>query len=157
MPLSFRLATRADHPRLEQMIVKSFAPITWFRKTDEVFGPLNGQDWRARWRRRLAHVFATQHVLVGESRGRIVACATGTLDAETRLGYIDLLAVAPGRQGRGYGREMLRAMLRYMKDRGAEHANLECLADNDAGNSLYRSEGFCEVARSVRWFIKIPE
>ena len=157
MQLSFRLASRADHPRLEQMIIKSFAPITWFRKTDKVFGPFNGQDWRARWRRRLSHVFATQHVLVAESRGRIVACATGTLDPQTRLGYIDLLAVAPTRQGRGYGREMLRAMLRYMKDRGAEHANLECLADNDVGNALYRSEGFCEVARSVRWFIKIPE
>lgn len=157
MPLSFRLATPEDHPHLERMIIESFEPITWFKKTDEIFGPLNGQDWRARWRRRLANVFATQHVLVGETRGRIVACATGTLDAETRLGYIDLLAVAGAHQGRGYGREMLRAMLRYMKDRGAGHVNLECLADNDAGNNLYRSEGFCEVARSVRWFIKLPE
>lgn len=36
------------------------------------------------------------------------------------------------------------------------HAHLECLVDNDAGNSLCRSEGFAEVARSIRWFIKIP-
>ena len=27
--------------------------------------------------------------------------------------------------------------------------------DNDIGNNLYRSEGFEEVARHIRWFIKI--
>jgi hypothetical protein len=43
-------------------------------------------------------------------------------------------------------------------DRGAEHAYLDCLVENDVGNTLYRTEGFEEVARSIRWFIKIrPE
>jgi ribosomal protein S18 acetylase RimI-like enzyme len=44
-----------------------------------------------------------------------------------------------------------------LKQQGAEHAHLECLVDNEAGNNLYRSEGFTEVARSIRWFIRIPD
>jgi len=86
-----------------------------------------------------------------------VAFASGTLDEETRLGYIDLLAVDQSVQGRGYGRQMLRGMLSWLKQQGAEHAHLECLVDNEAGNNLYRSEGFTEVARSIRWFIRIPD
>lgn len=156
MPLKFRAATPADHPRLEAMIIASFEPITWARKADERFGPLNGMDWRRRWQLRLANVFATQHILVAEQDGEIVAMASGSIEEPTRLGFIDLLAVDPRFQGRGYGRAMLRAMLEYFKSRGCEHAHLECLVDNQTGNRLYQSEGFVEVARSIRWFIKIP-
>ena len=112
--------------------------------------------WRERWRARFAKAFATQHVLVGEAAGEIAAFASGTIEPDTRLGYIDLLAVDRRFQGKGYGRAMLRGMLAWMKQQGAVHAHLECLADNEAGNALYRSEGFTEIARSIRWFIKIP-
>lgn len=156
MPLAFRLAVPADYPVLEALTLDSFEPITWFRKVDERFGPLNGKDWRARWRSRFRRAFDSQHVLVGEAEGRIVAFASGTIDAEAGLGFIDLLAVEPSSQGRGYGREMLRGMLGYMKERGARHAHLECLTDNDAGNKLYRSEGFETLACSNHWFIRIP-
>ena len=61
-------------------------------------------------------------------------------------------------QGRGYGREMLRGMDAAHAEPGrAVHINLDCLTDNDAGNALYRSEGFEEVARQIRWFRKLPE
>lgn len=104
----------------------------------------------------MAGVFATQYILVGEEDGEIVAMASGTIEEPTRLGFIDLLAVDRRFQGRGYGRAMLRAILAYLKQQGCEHAHLECLVDNEAGNRLYQSEGFVEVARSIRWFIKIP-
>ncbi len=155
MPLHFRLATRNDYHTLENMVIESFAPITWFRRVDELFGPLNGNDWRRRWQIRFAQAFETQTVLVGEADGQIVAYASGSVDQATRLGYVDLLAVDQHHQRLGYGREMLRGMLRYMKEHGAVHAHLECLADNKAGNALYRAEGFEEVGRSVKWFIKI--
>jgi ribosomal protein S18 acetylase RimI-like enzyme len=155
MSLVFRLATPADYNRLEELVIASFEPITWFRRADERFGPMNGLDWRARWRLRFTKVFHSQIVLVGEEAGEIAAIATGTIEPETRLGYIDLLAVDQRRQGRGYGRAMLHGMLRHMREQGAEHVHLECLTTNQAGNALYQSEGFQEVARSIRWLIKI--
>jgi ribosomal protein S18 acetylase RimI-like enzyme len=156
MALRFRLAEPADYPALEKLTIDSFEPITWVKKVDERFGPLNGRDWRQRWQSRFCHAFQTQRVLVGEEEGAIVAFASGTIEAESRLGFIDLLAVDQRRQGKGYGRAMLRGMLAWMKEQGCRHAHLECLSDNDAGNNLYRSEGFEEMARSIRWFVEIP-
>lgn len=156
MSLEFRLAHPADYAQLERLTIDSFEPITWMKKADLRFGPLNGKDWRQRWQLRFRKAFDTQQVLVGEVAGEIAAFASGTIDPETLLGFIDLLGVDPRYQGKGYGREMLRGMLAYMKSQGAEHCSLECLTDNDKGNSLYRAEGFEEVARSIRWFIKIP-
>jgi ribosomal protein S18 acetylase RimI-like enzyme len=155
MPLEFRTVLQDELCRFEPMIIDSFEPVTWARRVDEVFGPLNGMDWRARWRARVARIFESQILLAGETGGEPVAFASGAYDPEARLGYIDLLAVDSAHQGKGYGREMLRGMLRHLKDRGALHANLDCLTDNDVGNALYRSEGFTEVARHIRWFIKI--
>lgn len=156
MDLRFRLADPSEYPALRAMIVASFEPITWFKKVDERYGPLNGCDWTARWQQRLDAVFASQIILVGEA-GAVVAVSTGTYDDRTRLGFIDLLAVDQRHQGHGYGRAMLRGMLAYLRGLGAEHAHLECLSDNDKGNALYRSEGWDAVSSSIKWFVRIPE
>lgn len=154
-PLHFRLATQSDHVLLRAMIIDSFEPITWFKKLDAQFGPLNGCDWRTRWETRLERVCASQLILVGEAQGEIVAAATGTVDTTTKLGFIDLLAVDSAHQHRGYGRAMLRGMLDYFKELGMEHAHLECLTDNVRGNALYGSEGWEIVSSSHHWFRKL--
>ena len=156
MPLEFRLAAPPDHPRLEEMVIESFEPITWFKKLDARVGPLNGRDWRTRWQSRMRRVFETEIVLVGESSGEMVAMSSGTVDRDDALAYIDLLAVDRRFQGRGHGREMLRGMMQHVKGLGAQYVNLDCLTDNDTANALYRAEGFEEVGRQVRWFRRIP-
>ena len=153
--LRFRLADRAEYPALEKMIIASFEPITWYRKVQERFGLLNGHGWRSRWEKRMAKIFATQIILVGECDGEVVAAATGTADESTRLGFIDLLAVDLRHQGRGFGRLMLRGMLDHLRALGMEHTYLECLCDNDKGNALYRSEGWDLVASANFWFVKL--
>jgi ribosomal protein S18 acetylase RimI-like enzyme len=156
MPLVFRPAELSDHRKIESMVIESFEPITWFKKIEDRLGPLNGQDWRARWHTRMRGVFETQIVLIGEIEGELAAMSSGTLDAEAALAYIDLLAVDPRFQSHGYGREMLRGMMRHMQSLGAQYVYLDCLTDNDKGNSLYYAEGFEEVVRQVRWFRKLP-
>jgi ribosomal protein S18 acetylase RimI-like enzyme len=157
MPLDFRLAEAPDYQKVEDMVIESFEPITWIKKLDDRIGPLNGRDWRMRWKDRLRHVFETEIVLVGETGGELAAMSSGTLDHDAALAYIDLLAVDRRFRGRGYGREMLRGIMRHMKALGGQYVYLDCLTDNDTGNALYRAEGFEEVARQVRWFRRIPE
>ena len=156
MPLEFRVAAAAEHPRIEEMVIESFEPITWSKKLDARFGPLNGRDWRTRWKARMRHIFETEIILAGEIDGAMVAMSSGTLDRDDALAYIDLLAVDRRSQGRGYGREMLRGMMRHMQDLGARYVYLDCLTDNATANALYQAEGFEEVARQVRWFRKLP-
>lgn len=154
MPLRFRPAAPGEYADLETMVIDAFEPITWARTIDLRYGPPNGMDWRERWRRRMRDVFAAEIVLVGEAEGKVVTFASGTLDA-ARIGFIDILCVHRDHQGRGYGRETLRAMLDHFRGLGALHCHLECLAGNEAGNRLYESEGFEEVARFLRWWIKL--
>jgi ribosomal protein S18 acetylase RimI-like enzyme len=153
--LHVRLATAADHAQLEPLVIDSFEPITWQKKLDARFGPLHDRDWRSRWQARLRHIFATQIVLVGESGGEIAAMASATIDRDAQLAYIDVLAVGRAFQGQGLGRQMLRGAIEHLKAAGCQYVNLDCLTDNDAGNALYQSEGFVEVARHIRWFRKI--
>ena len=156
MPLQFRQATAADYDQLEAIVVANFEKVTWQKTVDERYGLLNGTDWRERWRMRFRKAFDTETVLVGEADGEAVSVVIGKVNSRTKLGYIDILAVDARFQGRGYGRETLRHMLAYMKQQGANHADLECLLTNKEANSLYESEGFEEVGRMVRWFIEIP-
>jgi ribosomal protein S18 acetylase RimI-like enzyme len=153
--LQIRPASDRDYPEIEKLVLESFEPITWARTLDEKFGPLNGLDWQARWRLRLEKIVVDQAVLVGTVEDTIAAMTTSTVDRKSALSYIELLAVAPHRQGHGYGREMLRATIRHLKELGAEYINLDCLTNNENANELYRSEGFEEVARHIRWFRKI--
>lgn len=153
--MTFRLATQADHPAVRTMIVDAFAPISWMRRADRDFGPFNGLDWRERFGRRVDPFFARGIVLVGETEGVLAAACTGSVDAASGLGSIEFLAVAPGRQGGGHGRAMLRAMLSHFRSLGATTATLECLTSNEPALALYRSDGWTEVASSVRFFKRL--
>jgi ribosomal protein S18 acetylase RimI-like enzyme len=153
--MTFREPRPDEYPALRKLVIDSFEPITWFKQLDAQFGPLNGKDWRTRWEARLDVVFRSQIMLVGEVEGEVVAFSSGTYDPATRLSFIDLIAVGIAWQGRGYGREMLRGMMDFFRERGAEFVNLECLSDNDRGNRLYESEGYTAVATSIKWFRRL--
>jgi ribosomal protein S18 acetylase RimI-like enzyme len=155
MELTFRLADVNDFPLLKTLVIEAFEPITWQKKLDQYFEPLNGHDWRDRWSARLDNIFKTQIVLLGESSGQLAAMGTATLDRESALGFIDVLAVAGSFQGHGLGRQMLRSTIEHLKALGCQYVHLDCLTDNDVGNSLYKSEGYIEVARHIRWFKRV--
>ena len=152
MDLTFRTATADDFAPLERMVIDSFEPITWAKKLEDRFGPPNGRDWRGRWHDRLQGVFQTQHILLAETEGTICAMASAAIERPAAMALMDVLAVGCEFQGRGYGREMLRAMMAHLKRLGCQYVHLDCLTDNDAGNALYESEGFVEVARHIHWF-----
>jgi ribosomal protein S18 acetylase RimI-like enzyme len=153
--MQIRPATPLDHADIERLVLESFEPVTWAREVDLRYGPLNGLDWQARWRLRLQKAFAEQIVLAGAENGVLRAVSTTLLDGQAALAYIDILAVSPGSQRHGYGREMLRATIDHLRELGAQYVNLDCLTGNNTANALYESEGFEEVARHIRWFRKI--
>ncbi|MBM3728388.1 MAG: GNAT family N-acetyltransferase [Acidobacteria bacterium] len=153
--MNYRLARTEDRSKLDEMIIASFEPITWYRKLEEKQGQFCRMDWRGLWGRRLDKIFEGQIVLVGESEGQAVAVCTAAFDEMAGLAYIDILAVDQTEQGKGLGREMLRAMLDHLRGRGAQAAHLECLADNLKGNSLYESEGWSRATEAVKWFVKL--
>lgn len=154
--LTIREATEAEEPAVLDLLCRSFEPISMFRRIEEMFGPLNGRDWKDRFRTRAQKSVDTRTVLAGfDGAGKLVACALGGYDPAFRLAFLDMLAVSPDCHGQGYGGEMVRAFESWALEQGAEAAHLDCLTDNDGGNALYQREGFEEVARQIIWFKRL--
>lgn len=75
----------------------------------------------------------------------VTAPGTGAADDPDDAAYLSLLAVAPGAQGRGLGRTLLRAAVERAADAGYRRCLLHALDDNEAALRLYRSAGFRPV------------
>lgn len=156
--MTVREAAPEEREAVVELIRRAFEPITMFRRIEQMFGPFNGRDWQDRFRVRAEKSVDSRTVLVAaEGDRRLAACVLGAYDPAFRLAFLDMLAVAPDCQGQGLGREMVRAFEAWAREQGAEAVHLDCLADNDAGNALYQSEGFEEVTRQVIWFKRLAE
>lgn len=153
--MQIRPATPGDLPRLVEVSLASFGPITWQRTVDRIFGPLHGHDWRDRWRRRVEKATQEQTILVLEENNEMLGYACGTLDTTLGLGHIDILAVDPSAQGKGYGLKLLRAIEDHFQSQGATHVTLESLVDNEIANALYERHGYQRLAQHINWFKKL--
>jgi len=150
-----RRGTPDDLPSLIEVSLASFATVTWQRTVDAKFGPLGGLDWRERWRRRVERALQEQTFLVLLEEDRIAGYACGTVDPVTGLGHLDILAVDPAYQGKGYGRRLLYAFEDWVRSQGGSHLTLESLTDNETANRLYQSERYQVLASHLNWFKKI--
>ncbi|MDT8717544.1 GNAT family N-acetyltransferase [Clostridium sp. 19966] len=63
--------------------------------------------------------------------------------------YIGPLAIIPEYQGMGLGRNLLRAALAFVKERGCSRTLLSVNAENDRAKRLYLQEGFKEAEAVV--------
>lgn len=76
-------------------------------------------------------------------RDTLVAVACGWLILEEL--HITLVAVDPLRRRKGLGRQVLEALLKEGRSRGAERATLEVASSNAAARALYARAGFAEA------------
>ena len=87
---------------------------------------------------------ANVHVFVIRDGGRIVA--TGTLCVKHTLEFlvadIESVVVSPGCRSRGYGKELMTAMIAVARELKVHHIQLTSNPDRVAANLLYRSLGF---------------
>ncbi len=67
-------------------------------------------------------------------------------------GDVQRVAVDAAHRGRGTGRLLLDALLAEAARRGSVQVLLEVAADNVAGQALYASAGFVEIATRPRYY-----
>ena len=89
---------------------------------DEKIGPLNGCDWRQRWQTRLAKIFATQEVLVGELNGELAAMASATVDGETSWVLSMCLAWGGSFRGAAWAKRCC-GMIKHLRSLGCRFVN----------------------------------
>ncbi|MBL7501596.1 ribosomal protein S18-alanine N-acetyltransferase [Frankia sp. CNm7] len=87
---------------------------------------------------------ASRHYLVALSGGRVVGYAgLAVTDDEA---YIQTVGVHPGHRGHGLGAQLMVALLREARRRGARSCGLEVRTENRAARALYTRLGFVDVA-----------
>lgn len=148
MGAEVRAATQAD---IEELI----AAYQW------LFAPPGSTP--ATWDERRAAVALEQAmeshdaaVLVAvASSGAISGFITGYLDIHSvRFGYrcwVEDFAVDPGLRSQGIGRDLLKAMRGWARERGATHLELDSADARQDAHRFYEREGADPGSRSFRW------
>jgi mycothiol synthase len=99
-----------------------------------------------------------QDIVLAYDEDRIVGyCWTGISCEEgipsVRRGRIHMLGVDPDRRRKGIGRELMKAGLTHLKNRGLKTAELTVDGENEAACALYQGLGFELQARTL-WYEK---
>lgn len=81
-----------------------------------------------------------------------LAVGYGVISLAADEAHILNVCVAPERQGRGWGRLLLRALVAQARDCKAERIFLEVRPSNPQAIALYHSEGFNEIGRRPRYY-----
>ena len=99
---------------------------------------LDGLWSAAQWQEELNQ---SERLVIGLFNGqRLIAVASGWLVLdELQIGAV---AVIPDQRRRGYGEQVLTALLRAAHQRGAVNATLEVSGSNAAAQALYQRSGF---------------
>jgi ribosomal protein S18 acetylase RimI-like enzyme len=95
----------------------------------------------------LARKGSNATVLVGRDGGTIVA--TVLVGHDGHRGWVYYLAVDPDRRHKGYGRIMMDAAERWLRERGIEKLQFMVRPDNGAVKNFYQSLGYSMQERIV--------
>ncbi len=76
----------------------------------------------------------------------------GVLSIAADEAHLLNICVAPERQGRGFGRFLLRALVKHARDQRVHRIFLEVRPSNPGAIQLYHSEGFNEIGRRPRYY-----
>ena len=89
---------------------------------------------------RLALTSPSSTLLAGRLEGALMA--TAMVGCDGHRGWVYYLAVRPGQNGRGWGRQMMRAAESWLAERGAPRLNLMVRAENAGVRAFYEAIGY---------------
>lgn len=156
--MTIRPYTASDRETLKAITTACFGRSSSIDLNIEMqFGLTNGKDWTWRKQRQIEHDFDANPagIFVAEIEGTAAGCITTHIDQDTKIGTIPNLAVLPAQQKQGIGRALIGRALAYFREQGMELARIETLASNAAGQQLYPSFGFVEVARQIHYAMSL--
>ena len=159
MSITIRPYRASDLPRIQQLTVEAFEPVCIDRNIEDCFGVIGDRDWAWRKARHLTEDAERDPsgIHVAEIDGAIIGYITTWSDHDSGIGNIPNLAVDRDYRGQGLGRQLIAFALDAFKDAGLSHARIETLDQNSAGQNLYPSMGFREVARQIHYCMDLAD
>jgi ribosomal protein S18 acetylase RimI-like enzyme len=141
----------SDRETILHLTVDSFVNVSIESNAENLFGSINGKDWKWRKARQVESDLQRDPLgtFVADRDGKVVGYITTFCDREAGIGYIPNLAVDAEQRGSGIGRALIERALAHFREQGLDHARIETLQQNPIGQHLYPSCGFHEVARQI--------
>jgi ribosomal protein S18 acetylase RimI-like enzyme len=94
--------------------------------------------------------------MLGDALDLVCGCCGACVESEPAVGYVMSIIVAPSHRGKGVARRLLTALhkqIQAVDDFGpVRHILLHCLPSNVAARALYRSVGYVETRRMLRYY-----
>ncbi len=159
-PYRVRVYRPEDLPRLEQITIDTFGPVSIDRNMERILRLSGPTDWRARKAAAIVEDCRLQPdgVFVAEdATGTVVGYVTTRLQRPAAIGWIPNLAVDPAHQGQGLGQALLGYALDYFRVSGMKIAKIETLEQNPVGQKLYPRLGFVEIARQIHYAMRLED
>ena len=150
MTMHIRRYEPEDLPAIQAITAEAFDGVSAIHQyIERRFGEINGTSWRDRKAREIEGDVAreSEGVLVAEIDGEIIGYITTWTDKEALIGHIPNVAVTPGLQGQGLGRQLIEFAMGHFRGIGMTHVKIETLEPNARGYHLYTSIGFEEMVR----------
>jgi ribosomal protein S18 acetylase RimI-like enzyme len=127
-----REATEADFPALRELVA-AYQDELWRRPFPP---PTLPDEWLTEGR-----------VLVAERDGRVAGMARGEL--RHGLGRVSFVYLLPEHRRQGLGSALMRDLVVYFREHGAEHVTLGVDTSNEDGVAVWRRLGFTEYSREM--------
>lgn len=143
-----------DLPIIREIAARAFEGVGIEEGMEQVFGPVNGHDWRWRKARHIDEDARREPggIFVAETAdGRIIGSITTWRDFEAGIGHIPNISLEGDWRNLGLGRKMIEFALDHFRRSGLTHSRIETLVQNARGKHLYESCGFREIARQIHF------
>lgn len=155
--MTIRAYQQGDLETMQRITVAGFDGTAIEQHIERLCGIIDGHDWRWRKAREIEEDCKANPggVFVAEEGGAVCGYITTRVDRITRKGRIPNLAVESAFQGQGIGRQLIQHALDYFRAEGLAVAVIETMTNNEAGQHLYPSCGFSEIARQIHYAMKV--
>jgi ribosomal protein S18 acetylase RimI-like enzyme len=150
---SFRPATAEDAEAVGALAVKTFR-LSRFHN-DPLLTPEIADKIHFEWAKNCCLGIAATQVWLIEASGQVAGFVSNKVkeSGKTKTGVIDLIAVAGGESGRGFGKGLLRQSEGWFGAFGCTGVSVRTQANNYAALGLYTSAGYQirEAQNTLRW------
>ena len=137
-----RTATIDDAPAIAQVHVASWRSTYRTLLPSDFLDSLTEANYADRWRRFIGE--GSSRVYVLEDEGVLVGFASGGRERAGETGYtgeLYAIYILDGRQRRGHGRELVRAVVDGLREMGLDDMIIWVLRDNQAARLFYERLG----------------
>ncbi len=148
-----------DRDALIEITARAFEGVSIDQNIEARYGVVHGVRWQERKARHIENDLAVNPagIFVFEDAGRIAGFISCRFDRQTLIGSIPNLAVHPGHQGKGIGKQLIAAGLAYLRSLGMKFVRIETLEQNRRCVALYPRLGFREVARQIHYIMPLDK